>query len=73
MKLPVVSGIKVVKALGKLGFEVDHQAGSHIILRENKPPFRRVTVPNHRQIVSRTLISIMKQSGISREDFAELI
>ncbi len=45
MRLPVVSGIKVVKALGKIGFEVDHQTGSHLIPRENKEPPRRVTVP----------------------------
>jgi len=30
-KLPVVSGIKVVKALAKVGYDVDHQTGSHII------------------------------------------
>ena len=73
MKLPVVSGIKVAKALGRLGFEVDHQTGSHMILRENKPPFRRVSVPKHRQIVPGTLLSIMKQAGISREELMGLL
>jgi len=32
-KLPVISGIKVVKALAKIGYEIDHQTGSHFILR----------------------------------------
>ena len=31
--LPVASGRDVVKALGKLGYEVDRQKGSHIVLR----------------------------------------
>ncbi|MFB0561457.1 MAG: type II toxin-antitoxin system HicA family toxin [Candidatus Lokiarchaeia archaeon] len=31
-KLPVVSGQKVVKALSKIGYEFDHQTGSHICL-----------------------------------------
>ena len=73
MRLPVVSGFKVVKALGKLGFEIDHQTGSHFILMENKVPFRRVTVPNHKVIVPGTLLSILRQAGILREEFKELL
>ncbi|VVB99857.1 HicA toxin of bacterial toxin-antitoxin [uncultured archaeon] len=64
---------EVVKALGRLGFEVDHQRGSHFILRESKEPFRRVTVPNHDVIMPGTLLSILKQAGISREEFMELV
>jgi len=33
-KLPVVSGLEVVKALSKIGYDADHQTGSHIILRQ---------------------------------------
>ncbi len=73
MKLPVLSGIKVVKALRKIGFEVDHQTGIHIILRENKEPFRRVSVPNHKVIVPGTLLSIFKKAEISRGEFMELL
>ncbi|NHV98337.1 MAG: addiction module toxin, HicA family [Thaumarchaeota archaeon] len=39
-KLPVVSGLEVVKALSKIGYEVDHQTGSHIILRHREYPYR---------------------------------
>lgn len=35
-KLPVISGKELVKLLTKLGYEVDHQTGSHIILRQKK-------------------------------------
>ncbi len=73
MKLPVLSGTKIIKALRKTGFEVDHQTGSHFILRENKAPFRRVTVPNHKIVVPGTLLSILKQTGISREEFLKLL
>ncbi|NEU74359.1 addiction module toxin, HicA family [Hassallia byssoidea VB512170] len=31
-KLPVISGAECVKALKKIGFVVDRQRGSHIIL-----------------------------------------
>lgn len=73
MKLPILSGIKVIKALQKVGFEVDHQTGGHFILRENKPPFRRTIVPNHKVVVPGTLLSILKQTGLSREEFLKLI
>jgi len=32
-KQPVCSGLEAVKAFRKVGYEVDHQTGSHIILR----------------------------------------
>ena len=73
MKLPIISGTKTTKALKKIGFEIDHQTGSHFILRENKEPFRRVTVPNHKIIVPGTLLSILKKAGIEKQDFLKLL
>ncbi len=72
-KLPVVSGKVVVKAMAKLNYEVDHQTGSHIILRQSYSPFRRLTVPNHKEIAKGTLKSILNQAGISVEVFIELL
>ena len=43
-RLPVVSGIKVVKALAKIGYDVDHQTGSHVILRQREDPHRRLSL-----------------------------
>jgi len=71
-KLPVCSGIEVVKALRKIGYEVDHQTGSHIILRHYQPPHRRLTVPNHREIAKGTLRKIIKEAGLTVEEFVEL-
>lgn len=72
-KLPIISGLKVVKALAKLGYEVDHQTGSHVILRQSKEPYRRLTVPNHREISKGTLRAIIRQAGLMREEFLELL
>ncbi len=72
-KLPIVSGIKVVKALSKIGYEVDHQTGSHMILRNEKEPHRRLTVPNHSEIAKGTLLAIIKQSGLTKEEFIDLL
>lgn len=72
-KLPVISGIKVVKALAKIGYEIDHQTGSHMILRHKEEPHRRLTVPNHDEIAKGTLLAIIRQSGLTREEFMDLL
>ena len=65
-KLANISGKDAVKALGKLGYEVDPQTGSHMILRNKNPPYRRLTVPNHSEIAKGTLLVIIKQAGLTR-------
>ena len=72
-KLPVLSGIKVVKALSRIGYELDHQTGSHMILRHKEEPHRRLTVPNHDEIAKGTLLAIIRQSGLTRDEFMDLL
>ena len=72
-KLPIISGKEVVKALNKIGYEIDHQTGSHIILRNMQSSHRRMTVPNHREIAKGTLLAIIKQAGLTREEFMKYI
>ena len=72
-KLPIISGLDVIKVLVKLGYVVDHQTGSHVILRHKEPPHRRLTVPNHKEIAKGTLRAIIRQAGLTREEFMELI
>jgi predicted RNA binding protein YcfA (HicA-like mRNA interferase family) len=71
-KLPVVSGKDVIRALNKMGYEIDHQKGSHIILRQNFSPFRRLTVPNHREVAKGTLRNIIRQAGLTVDEFVNL-
>lgn len=72
-KLPVVSGQDVIKALAKIGYEFDHQRGSHIVLRQTFAPFRRVTVPNHKEIAKGTLRSIIREAGLTVDEFVDLL
>jgi len=73
MKLPVVSGSEAVKAFGKLGYEFDGQHGSHVILRHGKPPHRRLSIPNHKELAKGTLRTLIREAGISIDDFARLL
>ena len=71
--LPVVSGKRVCKILAKFGYLVDHQTGSHIILRNENPPYRRLTIPNHKEIAKGTLRAIIRQAGFTLEEFNNLM
>ena len=72
-RLPLVSGRELVKALEKAGYELDRQRGSHMILRQKVPPFRRITVPDHREVAKGTLRAVIRQSGLTMEEFLRLV
>jgi predicted RNA binding protein YcfA (HicA-like mRNA interferase family) len=72
-KLPVLSGRKVVKILAKIGFKVHHKRGSHIVLKLNKPPYTRIVVPDHKEIKKGLLVAIIKQAGLTKEEFMKLM
>jgi predicted RNA binding protein YcfA (HicA-like mRNA interferase family) len=57
----------------QLGYELDRQAGSHMILRQNVPPFRRLTIPDHREIAKGTLRSIIREAGLTVDEFRALL
>jgi predicted RNA binding protein YcfA (HicA-like mRNA interferase family) len=71
--LPVVSGREVVKALAIIGYVLDRERGSHMILRQNASPFRRLTVPDHKEIAKGTLRAIIREAGLTVEQFKELL
>ncbi|WP_422578823.1 type II toxin-antitoxin system HicA family toxin [Methanothrix sp.] len=71
-KLPVVSGQDCVKALEKIGFYFKRQEGSQIVLRRDDP-FSQVIVPNHRELDRGTLRAIIRQTGMSLDEFSKLL
>ena len=73
MKLPVVSGSEAVKAFLKVGFEFDIQHGSHIILRCADPPHSRLSVPNHKELAKGTLRTLIREAGLTVEEFVSLV
>jgi predicted RNA binding protein YcfA (HicA-like mRNA interferase family) len=72
-RLPVVSGQDMIKALRKIGYERDHQTGSHIILRHTAPPHRRVSIPNHAEIARGTLRAIIRETGLTIDELGHLL
>lgn len=64
--LPHVSGAEAVRALQRLGFSVARQRGSHIVLRRGATG---CVVPNHRELKIGTLAGVLKQAGLTAEEF----
>jgi predicted RNA binding protein YcfA (HicA-like mRNA interferase family) len=71
--LPRISGREAVKALLKAGYEHDRQRGSHIILRQAASPHRRIVVPDHSEIAKGTLRAIIRQAGLTVDEFKALL
>lgn len=71
-KLPVVSGRECARALEKAGYYFKRQEGSHIILRRDDP-FGQIVVPDHKHLDRGTLRAILRQAGLSVDDFIELL
>ena len=70
--LPNVSGRGVVKAFGKDGWEFVRQKGSHMIMV--KPGhIASLSIPDHKEIAKGTLRSLIRSSGLSVEEFIELL
>ena len=64
-----LSSERVVNALSEVGFKVIKE-GKHIGMSDG---VHRVTIPRHRRINPYTLKGIIKDAGLSDEEFKKLI
>ena len=73
-KLPRLSGKEVVKALSKAGFEIVRQRGSHVIMKKQTSEGKIATVvPNHKEVDRGTLLEIIRQAKLTKENFIDLL
>jgi predicted RNA binding protein YcfA (HicA-like mRNA interferase family) len=72
-KLPPLTPQKIIKILEKKGFVLDRIKGSHHIYYQPATK-RRVVVPLHkRDLPKGTLLEILKQAGISKEELKKIV
>ena len=64
--MPVLSSRDILSILRKHGFWQTGQTGSHIYMTDGR---HKVTIPQRKEMKKGTLISIITQSGLTREDF----
>jgi len=68
--LPVLSGLELIRALKKAGFQVVRQRGSHVSLAKGH---YHTVVPLHDRLATGTILGVLKQCGLSRDDRIDLI
>ena len=69
-KLKVLSGKEVCSILNDNGFRVIRQKGSHIVMqKEIQNSTITVPVPDHAELTTGTLLSIIRQSQLARRLF----
>jgi predicted RNA binding protein YcfA (HicA-like mRNA interferase family) len=74
-KLAGLKGPQIVRALQRGGFKLIRVSGSHHVLRKPGAPHSKVIVPVHgaKDIPPGTVHSIIKQAGLTAEEFSELL
>ena len=71
--MPVMTSRKLIKILESKGFVLDRTKGSHSIYY-NPETKRRVVVPVHKKDLPKgTLLEILRQAGLSREELEEAL
>jgi predicted RNA binding protein YcfA (HicA-like mRNA interferase family) len=83
-KLKLVDYDKVLKALSKIGYMLDHQKGSHIVIHlkneeiytriyGNRNPEHMIVIPAHKPLARGMLRAIIKNADLSVDEFYELL
>lgn len=68
-KLPGINHLHAVRALERAGFEVIRQS-SHIVMSDGR---RTITIPRHNPINAFTMFAIVRDAGLTIEQFRELL
>lgn len=69
-RLKIFSGKEICQILQRYGFQGVRRKGSHVIMQKQITGSTiTVPVPDHKEIKTGTLMSIIRQSGIQRSEF----
>jgi len=68
-KLPGVNHLDAVKALEKVGFRVVRQ-GKHVVMSDG---VRILTIPRHNPVNAFTMGGIVRDAGLTAEEFKKLL
>ncbi|MCG3178492.1 MAG: hypothetical protein BIFFINMI_00820 [Phycisphaerae bacterium] len=69
-KLPRISGQDVIRTLERMGFRQARQRGSHVVMRRGD---RGCVIPLHKELAVGTLRGLLRQAGISPDEFIAAI
>ncbi|HOG73300.1 MAG TPA: type II toxin-antitoxin system HicA family toxin [Methanofastidiosum sp.] len=70
MSSAVLSGLDVIKILKRAGFIAVRQKGSHVRLEKvGENGLIKITVPLHDELKKGTIMRIIKDSGLTQDEF----
>jgi len=64
-----ISGLEAVRVFKKVGYFVDHQEGSHMILYNYDSGYPPLTIPNHKELAPGLLLAQIKKAKLTVEEF----
>lgn len=71
-RLNNISGKEAVKAFQQAGWQVVGQVGSHVVM--SKPGVRaNLSIPQHKELSVGTLRALIRNAGLSVDEFLELL
>jgi predicted RNA binding protein YcfA (HicA-like mRNA interferase family) len=68
-KLPGINHLRAVRALEKAGFKVINQ-GKHVVMSDG---IRILTIPRHNPVNEYTMGGIVRDAGLTIEEFKKLL
>ena len=71
-KLPIISGSEAVRAFQRAGWRVDRQRGSHVVLLK-VGHIASLSIPQHKELAPGTLRSLLRDAGMSVQEFVGLL
>ncbi len=69
-KLPVLSGGDLIRVLQKAGFRIVRQKGSHVSMQKAN---HNTVIPLHDELAKGTLLGILKQCDLSKDDLFKML
>ena len=72
-RLANISGRKAVKVFSRIGYRLERQEGSHMILYCGRPGRPILSIPDHKELAPGLLRAQIKRAGISVQEFIKLL
>ena len=67
-KLPIMSGAEAIRVFDKIGWRIDRQRGSHVVLLKEEH-IASLSIPLHRELAPGTLRALIRTAGMTVLEF----
>ena len=71
-QLPILTGVEVVRAFEKLGWELARQSGSHMVITKDGE-MASLSIPKHKEVAKGTLRSLIRSANLTIDEFNEAV